>query len=156
MFAGMPPLGYIDRAKNLFGHIMMQYWFPANFINPLNEVLRPVLGHDFEIMVIWIHFLTILKPIFSGLFERKFFWSASVNFLSIVFQEWARIWTLNLGLKFSWEWLGEFLWRAMGNFDKIQKFDKRQFDFWTPEDVHLPASKEVLPFPRCRNLHIRN
>uniref|UniRef100_A0A914D6B6 glucuronosyltransferase n=1 Tax=Acrobeloides nanus TaxID=290746 RepID=A0A914D6B6_9BILA len=50
LFSGMPPLGYIDRAKNLIGHTMLQYWFPANFINPINEVLRPILGHDFEIM----------------------------------------------------------------------------------------------------------
>lgn len=64
MMSGPPPFSYFERAKNLIGQLMAAYFFPKTFVEPINEVLRPKLGQDFDAIV---RMLLNINPSFNDL-----------------------------------------------------------------------------------------
>jgi hypothetical protein len=51
MIAEVPPLSYTGRAKNLFFNILSQYLMDRAFFQPVEEVIRSIVGHDFAVEV---------------------------------------------------------------------------------------------------------
>ena len=52
-----PPLTYIGRVKGILNHVLGYNLFPKFFFGNIEEIARPVLGQDFDVMVCTKKFL---------------------------------------------------------------------------------------------------
>jgi hypothetical protein len=51
MIGDVPPLSYTGRAKNLLMNVLSQYLMAKAFLQPIEEVVRPIVRPDFVVEV---------------------------------------------------------------------------------------------------------